>query len=153
MAFRDVIANPPTNLTEWNRVLIKDYGLHVKFRKRLRQMFRMHKRKRAEVAKIHKDHIDFPDYYVKQHVDNGMSLTDAQAQVVSDRNALLQKRKHITSILKCLRAEHEIRELLIADGRYITEPNEDDIEDDATLEPDTPIITSINLSITRNPIG
>lgn len=153
MTFRDVIENPPVDLAEWNSVLINDYGFHVKFRKRLRQMFRMHKRKLARVVKEHQDHISYPQYYEKLYVDLGMTPEDATARVVLDRQKWSGKRKLLRSALKCLRAEHEIRDLLETDGRYVAEPDEIDIRDDNVLEPDTAVIASIDLSITRSPIG
>lgn len=153
MAFTDVIANPPANLAEWDALLKGEYGLHVKYRKRLRQMFRMHKKKLEKVNQIRLDHVNHPGYYEKGYMDGGMSRVEAQAAVSDDTLALNQKVKHLIAILKCLRAEHEIRDLLEADGRYVVEPDETDIPDDTTLEPDTAVITAIDGTITRSPIG
>ena len=153
MAFTDVILNPPADLAEWNDLLTGEYGFHVKYRKRLRQMHRMHKRKGQGANKMWNDHNDYPQYFQKQYVDGGMTPLDAQTQVAADKIMWDGKRKHLASILKCLRAEHEIRDLLELDSRYVVEPDERDIKDDEVLEPDTAVITTIDLSITRSPIG
>ena len=63
MAFTDVILNPPADLAEWNALLTGEYGFHVKWRKRLRQMFRMHKRKMQNANKTWNDHNDYPQHF------------------------------------------------------------------------------------------
>ncbi len=112
--FTDVIANPPANLNAWDTVLIKENGFHVKYRKTLRQMFRNHKDILVRVNKEAQDYIDFPQFFVKTYLDNnpGMTRAQAESEVADDTVLYTRKRRKLMTILKCLRAEHEIRDLL-----------------------------------------
>ena len=153
MSFTDVIANPPANLAEWDRINRKEHNLHLKWPKRVRQMHRMHEEKSVRVEEDYQDHLNFPDAFVMPLVKKGLSLAKAQADVVEDTARLDNKRKHLKAIVKCCRVELEIRDLLIADGRHPEEPKESDTRNEKELSVETKTITSIDLSITRDPIG
>ena len=51
MAFTDVIKNPPADLAAWDRINRKEHNLHLKWPKRVRQMYRMPEEKVARVGK------------------------------------------------------------------------------------------------------
>lgn len=151
MAFTDVIANPPATLAEWDRINRREHNLHLKWPKRLRQMYRMHQEKALQVDEDRQDHIDFPGFFLQPLVKSGMTLAAAQAQVAADLVHLEEKTKHLFAIVKCCRVELEIRDLLIADGRHPVEPDEFDTIDEKELSVETKTITSIDLSIVRSP--
>ncbi len=153
MSFTDVIANPPKDLAAWDLINRSEHNLHLKWPRRLRQMHRMHEEKAVRVNQDRLDHIDFPDAFVMPLVKSGMTRAEAQAEVTADTIRLTEKTKHLRSIVKCCRVEIEIRDLLIADGKHPVEPDEFDTVNEKALPVETKTITSIDLSITRNPIG
>ena len=153
MDFTDVIASPPASLAEWDLIIKTEHNLHHKWPRRIRQMYRMHKRKSVQAEKEHQSHVDHPGYYMKLLMDNGLTRREANAEVVVETEYWNNKRKHLRSIVKCCRVELEIRDLLIADGRHPVEPDENDTLDEKELSVETKTITSIDLSITRSPIG
>lgn len=153
MSFTDVIANPPANVAAWDLINRTEHNLHLKWPRRVRQMHRLHDAKAVRVEKDYQDHVNFPDAFVLPLVDSGLSLLEAQAQVTADTVRLDNKRKHLKSIVKCCRVEIEIRDLLVADSRHPVEPDEFDTVNEKKLSVETKTITSIDLSITRDPIG
>jgi len=153
MASTDVIASPPADLAAWDLINRTEHNLHLKWPKRVRQMHRLHEAKALRVEKDYQDHVNFPDFFVKPLVDSGLSLAEAQAQVTVGTARLDDKRKHLKTIVKCCRVEDEIRTLLIADSRHPLEPDEFDTFDEKKLSVETKTINSIDLSITRDPIG
>jgi len=153
MSFTDVIANPPASLAEWDRINRREHNLHLKWPQRLRQMYRMHQAKALRVDEDRQDHIDFPGFFLMPLVKSGLTLAAAQAEVAADLVRLEEKTKHLFAIVKCCRVELEIRDLLIADSRHPEEKFEFDTWLEFEIPIETKTITSIDLSIVRNPIG
>ncbi len=150
--FRDVIADPPANLAEWETAIKQDHGLHTLWPKVLRRMFNAHKRKIQPVTEQIQDMSDYPDIYIKPYVKGGMTKTEAIAAVSADVQRLRTKRKRLRAFLKCCRVELEIRGLLKAVGRHPVEPD-DGLDAEPDIDPDTAIITAIDLTTERSPIA
>jgi len=153
MSFTDVIANPPADLAAWDLINRTEHNLHLKWPKRVRQMYRLHESKALRVDEDRQDHIDFPGFFLQPLVKSGLTLADAQVRVAADLVRLEEKTKHLFAIVKCCRVELEIRDLLIADSRHPVEPEEFDTVNEKDLSVETKTITSIDLSITRDPTG
>ena len=148
--FRDVIADPPANLAEWEAAIKNDHGLHTRWPKVLRRMYRAHQRKIAPIAEQIRDMVDYPDIYIKPFVESGMTRLEAQTAAQADLAGLRTKHRRMVTIVKCCRVELEIRDLLKAAGKGKVEPN-----DGKDPEPDIPVetktITAIGTKTSRSP--
>jgi len=153
MSFTDVISNPPATPAEWDRINRREHYLHLKWPKRILQMHRTHKKKAILVEEDYQSHVDHPGYYRKIYMDGGLSLSEANSQILVDTSALDTMRKRLKSIVKCCRVEYEIRQLLIAGSRHPVEPDEPDTVDETDLPVEVKTIVSIDSSIVRNPTG
>lgn len=150
--FRDVIADPPANLAEWETAIFQDHGLQTRWPKVLRRMYRAHKRKIPPITDQIQDMVDYPDIYIKPYVESGMTRIEAKAAALADLGKLRTKKKRMITIVKCCRVELEIRALLIAAGRHPVEP-----DDGKPLEPAIPVeaktITAIDPTTSRSPVS
>ena len=153
MVFTDVIKNPPSDAGGWDVINRAEHNLHHKWPSVVRQMHRMHDEKHARIDKLRQEHVDFPGYFAKQYVDQGLSRAEADVEVAADLVHLTTKTAHLASIVACCRVEDEIRNLLIADSRHPPEPTDLKTKDEPALSIETKTVTAIDGSITRDPIG
>jgi len=107
MAFTDVIKDPPTTPAEWDRINRREHYLHLKSPDVIQQMYQMHKEKAVRIDKEYQSHVDHPGYYRKKYMDNGMTLGDANAQVIVAKDYFNEKRKRLKSIVECCSVEYE----------------------------------------------
>jgi len=152
ISFRDVIADPPANLAEWEVAIKEDHGLDIRKPKVLRRMYRAHEIKIQPIIDQIRDMVDYADIYIKPYVVNGMTKPEARMAVLSDLTELRSKLRQMRSIVQCCRVELEIRALLKAAGRHPIEP-----DDGKIAEPDIPVrtktITAIEPGTTRSPVA
>lgn len=149
--FRNVINDPPANLAEWDAA-VKEHQLHHKWKKQLRRMYRMHKAKAILANKERLDRINFPGKFLFELSERGITGQEATDELAAQLAMWTWKADKLRTITKCCRVEHKIHELLLADGRYPVEP-----DDGTPEEPDLPVetepVTSVDETITRNPVG
>lgn len=153
--FTDVIANPPASIAEWDRIIRAEHSLHMRWPCRLRAMYRQYKAKAIVIEAKYQSHVDHPGYYKKLYMDNGMTSSEADAEVIVATAQHDHKRKRLNCFVRCCKVEHEIRLLLIKQGRHPKDsegPPERNKEQEAELPFEEDIITSIDFSIKRNPI-
>lgn len=150
ISFRNVIASPPANLAEWETAIKEDHGLHTRWPKVLRRMYRAHKSKIQPVADTIVDMISYPDIYIKPYVQSGMTRAEAVIAKNADLEGMRIKRKRLWSIIKCCRVELEIRALLKTAGKHPTEPD-DGLDAEADIPSETKTITAIEAGTSRSP--
>jgi len=150
--FRDVITDPPANLAEWDTAIKGDHLLHHYWPKQLRKMYRSHKAKAIVANKERLDRINFPGKFLFELNEKGITGAEADAELAAQLAYWTWKADKLRTITKCCRVEHKIRELLVADGRHPVEPD-DGTEAEPDLDVEVEPVTSVDLSITRNPVG
>ena len=151
-SFRDVITDPPANLAEWDTTIRTDHQLVNYWPKQLRRMHRSHAAKVPVAEKELQDRIDFPGKFLFELSEQGITGAEADAELVSQVAYWTWKSAKLRTIVKCCRVETEIREALVVAGRDKPEPD-DGKEAEADLPAETKTITSVDGSITRDPVG
>lgn len=110
------------HINEWD-ALIKQAGLHIKWPEQIAHCHYMTQQKlETKLLKTEQDYINYPGYYAKLYVDQGMTPEEAEAKVAEDAANASRRVKRAQNILALCEKEYAIRAALEERGEHPKTP-------------------------------